>query len=215
MRGGQWIPYRIWGELGDGTLRGSYERALLLMVWAKRDQDAAYIAECVMTTDELISFSPKAGRDSALQNMLARRLTREGRWKETRPYYENSSDRVRLDAYVNAIRAGHDAESPDDDRADAFWRAALIAREQGIALFGHDTDPSDRGIVYFRLSGKYLGILGSSVDERKRVAPVAPWFSCAWRRPRLPVIMRGRRPASCPMSRMRRPGSCAEGAIGY
>jgi tetratricopeptide (TPR) repeat protein len=139
--------------------RGNYVESLTLLLDSGRYwTDAAYIADQVLTLDELRRFvdsrRPAADRRSsrdgeaispaeqhdALRSLLARRLTRNGRWKEARDYFD-PEHRELLDAYIASIRAGHDKSLPRADRAAAFVGAARMAREHGIVLLATELDP--------------------------------------------------------------------------
>lgn len=161
----------------DALLRGGY--------WL----DAAYVAERVLTPDELKQYVDKtwpvpaepappatepdgdyhrqraqarAGAATNIRELLARRLTRLGRWREAGGYF-SAKLRPTLDAYVKAIRAGNDASHAKSARADSLWEAAKIARHQGMDLLGTELDPDWR--VF---SGSYdLGDAGKARTERK------------------------------------------------
>ena len=144
--------------------RGQYADALSLLLRAGRWVDAAYVAERVLTPDELRTYvdahcpaDPAAkrpdGRDLsyneparlqaesiALRSLLARRLTRLGRWRDARPYYTPDLQPV-LDDYVYAIRSGHDSKRTAADRAASFMAAARLARSHGMDLLGTELDP--------------------------------------------------------------------------
>jgi hypothetical protein len=205
---------RVNAELGVLELaRGRYETALDLLMGAGWWEDAAYIAECVLTPEELVRYvdsmttasvatrflaaktqgaisqilSDRQHREQ-IRGVLARRLTRLGRWKQARPYF-NDADRATLDSYVAAIRAGHDTDRSDDDRAVSFWNAARIARSHGQEIFGHETSPADQGwyerhltgtesfystIVGSRQHPRPESMLGATPDEITRVKANAP-----------------------------------------
>ncbi len=151
-------PAETLGELGALWLaRGQYTQALdALLRSGAYWYDAAYIAERVLTVEELdayvehLQISATALDDTGeatkgtpgdprprMRRLLARRLTRLGQWREARPYFNPSMQQI-LDEYIGAIRRGHDRTRPDADRADAFWTAALIAKHHGPALLGYE-----------------------------------------------------------------------------
>jgi hypothetical protein len=72
--------------------------------------------------------------------LLARRLTRLGRWQEAGPYYPAKLQPV-LDSYISAIRDGHDGQKTNPQKAAALWAAAKIARTQGLELMGTELAP--------------------------------------------------------------------------
>jgi hypothetical protein len=116
--------------------------------------DAAFIAERVVTVDELKTYvdqnvtaeehaqvgEPFARRVESLRYLLARRLTRRGQWKVARPYYPVEL-RPFLDQYIGAIRDGHDVSRSAAQRAASLWEAAKLARFQGMELLGTELTP--------------------------------------------------------------------------
>ncbi len=142
--------------------RGQYTAALDLIMHSGRYwEDAAEIAERVLTADELIGFVdakyPQASKalvkDSfgravdrsagdGLRDLLARRLVRIGRWKDARRYFDSGMQRV-LDEYISAIRTGHDSSRPRSERVEAFWSAAQIACNSGMELMGTSLEPDN------------------------------------------------------------------------
>lgn len=189
------------GEQGVVALsRGQFVEALdLLYAVSSREDpatpyadkvywsDTAYIAERVLTTDELRRFvdarvpapptpplpddlrtrgltdQPAQAALSAaddLRLLLARRLMRDGRYREALPYFPADDDPRFLDAaYVdgrNVYKLGSprrkaqaylDARERASDawgraaRAQAWFDAARIARRDGMAIMGSELDP--------------------------------------------------------------------------
>jgi len=155
------------GELAALRMaRSRYADALDLLLRHGWWHDAAYVAERVLTPAELIAcvdrhFPEKAAAYDAhggltfgsrreegrpgivagrIRHLLARRLTRIGRWKEARKYYPPRW-RPRLDAYIRAIRAGNDSTRPAARRAESLWQAARIARHEGMDLLATELSP--------------------------------------------------------------------------
>jgi hypothetical protein len=154
---------RVLGELGALQFaRNQYTQALDCLLRADYWTDAAYVAERVLTVDELktyvdsnwseesIALKSKAGRyadwhncsPAALRQLLARRLTRLGRWREARTYFPKELQST-LDAYVQGIRQGHDSKRSADERAQGFWEAAKIGCKDGMELLGSELGPDD------------------------------------------------------------------------
>ena len=156
------------GELAALKLgRAQFTDALDLLYRNNFWGDAAYIAECVLTPDELKAYIEKNFRDhdpgqypldrstdqrkfeqvndTGIRYLLARRLTRLGRWKEARPFYPAKLQPV-LDQYIAGIRDGHDSKKTNAEKAAALWSAAKIARYQGMELLGTELAP-DGGIT--------------------------------------------------------------------
>lgn len=168
---GQFFPSeQARAQLGAIKLaRGQYVESLDCLMRAHFWPDAAYVAERVLSVDELKQYVDRSwptpttrkstedegafidedGRagpasdslfSSRLRYLLARRLTRLGSWKEARPYYPPDLQ-PRLDAYIQAIRDGHDARKTERERAALLWSAAQIARDQGMELLGTELGP--------------------------------------------------------------------------
>src|SRR5262249_50900421 len=103
--------WQVRAELGVFHLaRGQYAQALDDFMQAGVWIDAAYVAERVLTLDEL-KVSVDRGTDSAdelrsnLRYLLARRLTRELRGNEARPYYP-AEWQLRFDEISQALQTG-------------------------------------------------------------------------------------------------------------
>jgi len=164
--------------------------------------DAAYVAERVLTPEELMTYvdhnspAPRAddqprNRDhdaQSLRNLLARRLTRLGRWKEARPYFA-ADLRPRLDAYVAAIRSGHDTRQPAEQRAAALWLAACLARHHGMELLATEVGPDnaqcdgmfpDADTAGFQQERTQAKLVGASAEELSRIARSAPQPEKRW-----------------------------------
>lgn len=196
----QTIDVQVRGELGVLLLaRSNYVEALDVLLQGGHWEDAAYIAECVLTPDELIKYVDlqwPAPQDEPseksymfrranypdwfkirIRYLLARRLTRLDRWEEARSYYP-SRWQNRFDAYIKAVRDGRNKDLPNKERAAALWKAACIARYEGMELMGTEVEPD-----WFFYGGNFerhpasdprsldgsAKIAQSSKDERKRL----------------------------------------------
>jgi hypothetical protein len=181
---------RAGAELGVLELgRGHYVDALDQLLKSGWWLDAAYVAERVVTEDELITYVERncsQGQHPELGHLLARRLTRSGRWKEARPYFPNEL-RLRLDEYVQAIREGHNAKLAAEKRAACLWQAARIARKDGMPLMGSELTPD--GFTY---DGQY-NEQGLPEARRKLKDPLLP--------PRSDELQRSERSAVVPARR--------------
>ena len=190
---------RIRGELAVLKLsRSQYSTALDLLLKAGYWDDAAYVAERVLTPNELKSFvdqhvgsykkqTHKAEDDRiitdsdpepAIRHLLGRRLLRLGRWKEARAYFP-AELQPKVDAYVTAIRTGHDAKHPNAERAKALWAAAKLARFSGLELLATELEPDGASAGGNWSSGKIESgpqrdkvVNVVSADERKRAEVV-------------------------------------------
>ncbi len=159
---------RVLGELGTLQLTlEQYPQALHSLLRANYWIDAAYVAERVLTPDELkayvdenwpdpglpsshTSWDPYALRASGdegiarkIRYLLARRLARLGRYVDAWNYYPDPL-RPRIDALVQYLRDAEDMSLSDEDRADLLWEAALITRHEGIDLLGTEYEPDWR-----------------------------------------------------------------------
>ncbi|MFW5857563.1 MAG: hypothetical protein ACOCX4_06780 [Planctomycetota bacterium] len=139
---------RTRGELGVLLLsQDDYTGALHALLLGHYADDAACIAERILTVEEFQAYVdarwPTGDTEHGrfLRNLLARRLTCMGRWKAARPYYTPDEQKL-LDAYIRAIRTGHDRSLPRRRRAAAFWRAATLARGPAAHILASYTGPT-------------------------------------------------------------------------
>jgi tetratricopeptide (TPR) repeat protein len=159
---------QVLGELGVLRLaRREYVQALDALLNAGFWMDAAYVAERVLTIDELKAYvdgywppvppeqlagekekygvsevSPALLRDQ-IHYLLARRLMRSFRGDEAREYYPPEWTPQYL-ALVQALRTGWDEALPADQRAKALFQAAIITRTNGMELIGTEVEPDWR-----------------------------------------------------------------------
>src|SRR5215470_11230808 len=125
--------------------------------------DAAWIAERVLTLDELQRFVdahaptpvPKAGRQAAgddegsawtpadsaaaLRALLARRLLRADRFDAALTFFDDAELRAKAQAYIADRRAAQ--RGGRIERAQAWFAAANAARDDGLELLGYELDP--------------------------------------------------------------------------
>jgi hypothetical protein len=167
---------RVQGEAGTLALsRGDYLQALELLYAAAELYwtDAAYIAERVVSVDELKAFvdrvapqaSAAAARDAGpaqedegayfsqppgnqLRALLARRLLREGRLAQSLPYFDQAEVRAAAERYVAARNAT--SAWTRTGQARAWFEAAEVARWHGMEIMGFEGDPD-----YFIWGGSY------------------------------------------------------------
>jgi len=152
---------RIEGERGTLALsRGEYLAAMehLYNAASLYWPDAAYIAERVLSVDELKSFvDAHAGKPAAkpantdgsygnptdsaaaLRALLARRLLRAERYDDALAYFDDAELKKKAQAYVDARRAA--ARGDRVEQARAWYAAARSARVDGIDLIGYELDP--------------------------------------------------------------------------
>ena len=156
---------RVLGELGVLQLsRREFTQALDALLRGGFWRDAAYIAERVLTTDELKAYVDRAWplvstdheaeevehfehsaldpaeQRTELRYLLARRLTRELRGSEARSYLPEPWQ-SRHDELMQALDAGWKEGEPAEQRARALFTAAVIARTNGLELLGTELQP--------------------------------------------------------------------------
>ena len=116
--------------------------------------DAAYIAEQVLTLAELKEFVDRRwpaakppvegktpdGADTRMRYLLARRLARQGMLDAAAPYYP-AEQQENFRRYADALQRGNNAKTAGPQRAEQLWIAAQLARAEGMALLGTETDP--------------------------------------------------------------------------
>ncbi len=152
------------GDLGSLRLqRGDFINAFDAFYTGGMHEDTAYMADHVLTADELKAYvdehvkwtaanekasaeEPEAGfhRDgldgSVLRWLLARRLVREDRYSEARSYFPSKYREV-LDHYTTALNDAANEKLLKPRRARAWFNAAVIARESGMELMGTEGAP--------------------------------------------------------------------------
>ncbi|MDP0498189.1 MAG: hypothetical protein Q7Q73_18465, partial [Verrucomicrobiota bacterium JB024] len=201
-------PYHrlIYAELGRVELAlDEPQKALTAWLLGGHWEDAAYIAERVLSTDELVAYvndrldavvdeSMSTNHESLpdtlsrswtnyyarvlqenrknLRNLLARRLMRESRFDEALPYFDEAT-RPEADRYLALVRSAYDSNHPAENRAAAFWIAAVLTREHGMELFGTELFPDN---VIWWGSFVYLGDPTAIRQELARYerGPLAP-----------------------------------------
>lgn len=150
---------RIQGEAGILALsRNDYLQAMELFYAssARYWTDAAYIAERVLTLDELHGFVMRVAPEPmpaqevswvmgpqayapTLRGVLARRLLREGRGRDALGFFDDEAMREKATRYVEARAAMQRGDGVS--RARAGFEAAELARWQGMDLLGYQLAP--------------------------------------------------------------------------
>ena len=185
---------QIYADEGIAKLaRGEFSRAMDSLLHSGLWLDAAYVAEHVMTCDELLSYARRNAaapgdwsvpRDpdnpdavspfgnfrgdiwQALSYLLARRLAREDRLDEARKFMP-AALLPRFDEYRALIQRGRNKKRSADSRSLALWQAARIHRYLGMELFGTETEPD-----WSCFEGDYeLDGIGGSRSGTKRRLP--------------------------------------------
>ncbi|NBX24804.1 MAG: hypothetical protein EBQ99_01920 [Planctomycetes bacterium] len=170
MKAGSW-------RMGEHAIvmlaRDRYAEALDMLLRGCFWGDAAYVAERVMTSDELRAVvdgitdhdptmlghmslqhpqsEPRACR-AEIRYLLARRLAREGRWALAAGYMpaglQASSHEIE-----QLLKQGKDPVLPPSIRASALWAAAQRMRQSGMELVGTELWPDQH-----RVDGQYQGL---------------------------------------------------------
>jgi tetratricopeptide (TPR) repeat protein len=194
----------VLGELGRVQLALDHrEAALRAWLDGAHWEDAAYVAERLLTIDELkmfmanycpadfalyepywgetitpktVGLSQSARTDSRdpespslrreLSELLARRLVRAGRIAEAKTYF-CEKNRAMLAIYATDVQAGFDTMLRPRKRAEAFWRAARLVREEGMTLMGAELEPD------FAIWGGSFSSYGAAEDRIK--LPAGPF----------------------------------------
>ncbi len=174
---------QVHGELGALQLaRGEYQQALDSLLAAAYWEEAAYVAERVLTVSELKNYVDRfwpalpAGKTNSngfdfrknLRYLLGRRLTREFRGHEAREYYPPEQTES-FDRLVAALRRGWDEAAPAADRARALFEAAWITRTNGMELIATEGLPDCHNI-----DGNYLFGIGEGIRDPETDVVLVP-----------------------------------------
>ena len=153
-------------ELGALHLaRREYTESLDTLLRSGYWMDAAYVAERVLTLDELGKsyvdrhwpavapasnastnveqvLETNSGTDvrRELRHLLGRRLTRMERGNEAREYYP-PDQQADFDTLLQNLMVEGDARSASGQRAAALFVAAKLVREHGMELIGTEVEP--------------------------------------------------------------------------
>ena len=166
-------------EAMDGFLKGN--------LWF----DAAFVAERILTADELKKYidgqPAPADADNNVEDPLARlryllgrRLVREKRYEEARRYLKPPYDKT-LEKYVSALKTGANEKISKQERAKAYFVAAWIARHEGMELMGTEVAPdvfASEGsfemsdLADERKTGLYKMVVYEKGEEKKVTHPV-------------------------------------------
>ncbi len=135
-------------ELGVIHLgRKEYLEALDLFMRAEYWEDAAYIAEYVLTTDELESvidqYDQRISRynDSLhLPTLLSHRYARNRQWDQALLYAEPEY-KTQLQTFIEAYKKADYLYHPDTIRGENYLTAGELLRKYGMEMQGTYTDP--------------------------------------------------------------------------
>jgi hypothetical protein len=184
------------GDLGELYLeRADFITALDVLRKGDLWDDMAFVAERVLTTDELKAYVDQlpaelekgdsvAGSEDGvgkLRYLLGRRLVRENRYDEAGRYLPVPCDKV-LERYVKALKDGADEKLPKLERARAWFTGAWLARYDGMELMGTEGYPdgfSEGGdfemvdLAHQRQAGVYQVTQYENGEEKKVNLPGA------------------------------------------
>lgn len=152
--------------------RGEFLRAMDFLAKASYHSDAAYLAERVLTTDELVGWvkrnrpapaadpgvpafrmnadgiprRPDAGwGGDPYRYLLARRLAREYRFREAAEFMPPALG-AWFGHYVRLHRAARNETWPDETQAVILWNLAVMRRHLGMEFFGYEGAPDNTGM---------------------------------------------------------------------
>lgn len=196
-RAGRGVGAQVLGELGVLRLaRHQYTESLDALLRSGFWGDAAYVAERVVTLDELKAYVDQnwpatnaTTNDSAEVNeaitpddagesiryLLARRLTRELRGVEAREYYP-AEWRPAFDELLARLNEGWDEAQGPTQRAASLFAAAGIARASGMELLGTEVGPDwfihggnfEYGVTAAGRTNEDFKLVRASPDELRR-----------------------------------------------
>lgn len=141
--------------------RNEYVQALNYLYAGSKDywMDTAYVAERIVTTDELKAFveqhvpaPSQADIDKAkstytilpaknLRNLLARRLMRDKRYDESFVFFTDADIRKKAQDYAGYLQKAQSSFWPNTFKGEALYKASLLARFDGMELMGYEGAP--------------------------------------------------------------------------
>lgn len=137
--------------------------------WGMHRRDVAWLAERVMTSEEVrhhVDTHPDASW--LVRSILSRRLVREGLLDAAVRYASTPKDAERIRRYTAALETSLDAKLPLVQRARAAVAAAVIASNEGMELRGTDLDPDAAFVDGGYAFGPHQPSDIAPVAERKR-----------------------------------------------
>lgn len=196
---------QAFGELGVLRLaRREYAQALDSLLRSGYWMDAAFVAERVLSADELKAYvdrswpnvpnderqEPAANENEEthpamlrqkVRYLLARRLMRLNRAEEAGDYFPPQWQ-LQFGALMQSLRNGWDETQASEQRARSLFTAAIIARTNGLELYGTEVGPDWRihggnfaeGVTAQGRTNESFQILSASTDELRRSATHHP-----------------------------------------
>jgi hypothetical protein len=164
--------------LSDQRYKEALKLSLLIDDW----QEAAYIAEQVMTIKELEHYVKERELETIkddqngprLKYLLARRLAREGDLKDAGPYFPRLA-KANADQIMASLAIGRNTDLPAPERGSAIGDAARGIYYGGEPLFATESAPdwfSSEGReprAYFQRYREQSSLAPVSEDEERRV----------------------------------------------
>jgi hypothetical protein len=139
--------------------RQEYVESLDALLRAGFWLDAAYIAERVLTVEELKGYvdenwpaqptlvktnepmwAPPFEQRMEVRYLLGRRLARQAEWDAARPYYPKEQ-LTNYDTMARDLKAAANTEVVGDEEIDALLEASSLMRQHGMELFGYEGEP--------------------------------------------------------------------------
>lgn len=195
------------GELGVLQLaRRDYYEALDTLLRSGHWSDAAYVAEYVLSPDELSAYvdrqwpanepHPEPTAQSVasfegwggwfppreiateLRHLTSRRLARLGRFDEAAEF-ATEKWKPKLIDFNHHLQAGLDQAQPASSRAASLWKAAQIARADGLELFGTEVEPDWQmtGGQYSLTSVGDIRSREAGPDGNVTITNISSWFA--------------------------------------
>ena len=159
------VVSRFQGEQGLTSLaRSDYMEAFNQLLAGGYQDDARYVAERVLTLEELQRLVDKQNLGAPFRDLLARRLARAGRHSEALPYYESDSVRELAKKYLEYLQQAKQGENPQS-RAAGWYGAARLEIESGMELRGAERCPD-----YREYDGSFGDSCGLERSERDMVS---------------------------------------------
>lgn len=170
-----------------------YAGALSAWLEAGIWHDAAYVAERVMSLEELTryvdalpalplpepalpeSWYEPHNSQVQLRHLLARRLARAGQVEQAEKYAPEKL-RAAFHAYGADVQAGFDANRPASERAAAFWRAAQCLHRSGMEILGTEMEPD-----WAMMQGEYDWNSTAEVRKKQLYTAAGPKPDELWR----------------------------------
>jgi tetratricopeptide (TPR) repeat protein len=159
-------------ELGIALIAADrYEEGLTAFLSAGDWLDAAWVAEQLLTTNELQQYVddwfpadrthwwppshavvnllsggdlPSAQVPASMRSLLARRLAREDRWTDAIPYYTSWDAAYQARQMRSLLAAGQDPTRSEVERGESLWQAASTLKRHGWALVSTEMEPDFR-----------------------------------------------------------------------